>query len=191
MRNARLARHALAALAITALAGCAPTAQTTTPVRQTAAPQLPPTAAPAPGGCHALGSGLDVLPDPRCTPGATNPQVTQANISTTICRSGWAASVRPPESVTEPLKRLGMAAYNDLGPIRGYEEDHLVAIEAGGSPDDPRNLWPEPGATPNRKDAVEHAANRAICTGRLTLARAQAAMATDWIAFGRQLGAGT
>ncbi len=49
------------------------------------------------------------------------------------------------ESVTEPLKRLGMAAYNDPGPISGYEEDHLVAIEAGGSPSDPRNLWPEPG----------------------------------------------
>ncbi len=49
---------------------------------------------------------------------------------------------------------------------------------------------PEPGASPNPKDAVEAAANRAICTGRLTLTQVQAAMATDWIALGRQLGVG-
>jgi len=54
----------------------------------------------------------------------------------------------------------------------------------------PRNLWAEPGASPNPKDAVEAAANRAICTRRLTLTQIQAAMATDWIALGRQLGVG-
>jgi len=92
--------------------------------------------------------------------------------------------------VTEPLKRASMVAYGERGPIGTYEEDHLVALGAGGSPSDPRNLWAEPGATPNPKDAVEAAANRAICTGRLTLSQVQAAMATDWIALGRQLGIG-
>ncbi len=188
----RVARRAVAALAITALAGCG-TTQTSTPVREVGPPVLPSasTSASAPGDCHARGSGLDVLPDPRCTPGATSPQVTQANISATICRPGWAASVRPPESVTEPLKRASMTAYGDTGPVSSYENDHLVALSSGGSPSDPRNQWAEPGATPNPKDGVEVAANRAICTGRLTLARAQTAMATDWIALGRQLGAGT
>ena len=131
-----------------------------------------------------------MLPDPGCKPGATNPQVTQANIASTICSRGWTATVRPPVSVTEPLKRASMVAYGESGPIGAYQEDHLVALGAGGSPSDPRNLWAEPGASPNPKDAVEAAANRAICTGRLTLTQVPAAMATDWIALGRQLGIG-
>lgn len=156
-----------------------------------AAPPAPPERAVGPpGSCHARGSGLDVLPDPRCTPGTTNPQVTQANIATTICSRGWTATVRPPESVTEPLKRASMTAYGDTGPISSYQNDHLVALSSGGSPSDPRDQWAEPGATPNPKDAVEAAANRAICTGRLPLAQVQASMASDWIALGRQLGAG-
>jgi hypothetical protein len=30
-----------------------------------------------------------------------------------------------------------------------YEEDHLISIEDGGDPTDPRNLWPEPYNTLN------------------------------------------
>ncbi|HEY1457602.1 MAG TPA: hypothetical protein VGF15_03700, partial [Solirubrobacteraceae bacterium] len=44
---------------------------------------------PAPGSCHARGSGLFSLPDSRCTPGAIDPAVTQANITETICRPGY------------------------------------------------------------------------------------------------------
>ena len=50
------------------------------------------------------------------------------------------------------------------------------------------NLWPEPGASPNPKDAVEDAARRAVCDGSMSLTAAQQAMATDWIALGAQLG---
>ncbi|MDQ2726433.1 MAG: hypothetical protein M3Y91_00880 [Actinomycetota bacterium] len=75
--------------------------------------------------------------------------------------------------------------------VEGPPGLHLVALSSGGSPADPRNQWAEPGATPNPKDAVEVAANRAICAGRLSLDQAQTAMATDWIALGRQLDAGT
>ncbi|TFE31045.1 hypothetical protein E0F15_11245 [Frankia sp. B2] len=31
------------------------------------------------------------LPDPACTPGATSPTVTQADIDATICKAGWTA----------------------------------------------------------------------------------------------------
>lgn len=51
---------------------------------------------PGPGSCHAEG----VLSDHLCTPGATNPAVTSADLSTTICATGWATTVRPPESYT-------------------------------------------------------------------------------------------
>jgi hypothetical protein len=129
-----------------------------------------------------------VLPDPACTPGATNPAVTQANIDQTICASGWTATIRPPESYTEPLKYRQMAAYGDTGSAGAYEEDHFIPLELGGSPTSSQNLWPEPGASPNPKDAVEDAANHAVCDGQMTLAAAQQAMAANWIAFGQRLG---
>jgi hypothetical protein len=81
-----------------------------------------------------------------------------------------------------------MIAYGDTAPISSYEEDHLIPLELGGSPSSPQNLWPEPGASPNPKDAVEDAANAAVCDGRITLASAQQAMTANWIAFGQQLG---
>ncbi|HUA46598.1 MAG TPA: hypothetical protein VMA77_15305 [Solirubrobacteraceae bacterium] len=136
---------------------------------------------PAPGSCHAIGSGLYSRPDPRCTPGALNPAVTQANIGRTICRDGWTDTARPPEGVTEPEKAASMAAYSDSGPVEDYEYDHFVPLELGGAVNDPRNLWPEPGASPNPKDAVEDELNREVCDGRLALAQAQRAIATDWL----------
>jgi hypothetical protein len=140
-------------------------------------------AQPAPGSCHAIGSGLYSRPDPRCTPGALNPAVTQADIGQTICREGWTDSVRPPESVTEAEKRGSMAAYDDPGPMSGYEYDHFVPLEIGGAVNDPRNLWPEPGASPNPKDAVEDELNRKVCDGDMTLAEAQRAIAKNWVAL--------
>lgn len=146
-------------------------------------------AASGPGSCRARGSGAYVLPDPSCTPGALNPAVTQADIDRTICSAGWTATVRPPESYTEPLKLQQKAAYGEAGPVSSYEEDHLVPLELGGSPTSPRNLWPEPGASPNPKDRVEDAANHAVCQGTMSLAAARQAIATDWIALGQRLGA--
>jgi hypothetical protein len=142
---------------------------------------------PPPGSCHAIGSGLTERPDPRCTPGALNPAVTQGSIGRTICRTGWTETVRPPESVSEREKELSMAAYGDRGPLSAYEYDHLVPLELGGATNDPRNLWPEPGASPNPKDAVEFALRDRVCDGTMTLARAQELIATDWVAAARQL----
>src|SRR5271166_3642903 len=136
---------------------------------------------PAWNSCHAIGSGLYSRPDPRCTPGALNPQVTQRTIGATICRRGWTSSVRPPESVTEAEKRASMAAYGDRGPLSEYEYDHFVPLELGGATNDPRNLWPEPGATPNPKDAVEDELNQQVCEHRMSLAAAQRAIVADWV----------
>src|SRR5271169_4401176 len=44
------------------------------------------------------------LPDPRCTPGSIDPDVTHADIRSTICKKGWTGTVRPPESQTERFK---------------------------------------------------------------------------------------
>jgi hypothetical protein len=144
---------------------------------------------PPPGSCHARGSGLNSLPDSRCTPGALSPAVTQANLDATICRAGYSESVRPPESVTEREKRASLSSYGDRRPLHDYEYDHLVSLELGGAPNDPRNLWPEPGASPNPKDSLEDRLHALVCDRRVTLAAAQAAIAGNWVtAYRRYVG---
>jgi hypothetical protein len=140
--------------------------------------QQPPT-----GSCHAIGSGLYSRPDPRCTPGALNPRVTQGTIRRTICRHGWTSSVRPPERITEQEKAASMAAYGAGGSLSRYEYDHFVALELGGATNDRRNLWPEPGASPNPKDAVERQLNREVCEGKMTLVRAQRLIVANWVSL--------
>jgi hypothetical protein len=136
---------------------------------------------PAPGSCHSRGHGLYSLPDPGCTPGAIDPAVTQGNVNRTICRSGYSASVRPPESVTEREKRASLKSYGDHKPRHDYEYDHLVSLELGGARNDPRNLWPEPGASPNPKDSLENRLHARVCDHRIKLAVAQLAIARDWV----------
>jgi len=125
----------------------------------------------------------DGLPDPRCTPGATVPGITQANLHTTICRSGYTRDIRPPVSFTAPLKRALMKVYGSTGSPLTYELDHLIPLELGGSPTATANLWPEPlsgvtGATV--KDSIESQLHRTVCQGREPLAVAQRAIATNW-----------
>lgn len=145
---------------------------------------------PSPGSCHAIGSGLYSRPDPHCTPGALNPAVTQATIGRTICRDGWTATVRPSESVTEAEKIASLASYGDHKPLGDYEYDHFVPLELGGATNDPRNLWPEPGASPNPKDAVEGQLNSEVCDGQMSLAHAQDVIAANWVSLARSKGAG-
>ncbi len=124
------------------------------------------------------------LPDASCTPGAFNPDVTQSTINKTICVSGWTATVRPPTSYTNALKKQGISdyGYSDTS-MADYEEDHLVPLELGGAPRDPRNLWPEPHAGAKNaysKDSVENKLKTAVCAGQVTLSAARNAIATNW-----------
>ena len=157
---------------------------------------------PSPGTCHdrTAADGYS-LPDPVCTPGAVDTGVTQGNIGTTICRSGYADSVRPPESMTEAAKYQSMAAYDAPGSASEYEYDHLVPLELGGS-SDVRNLWPEldsgspsqfdstDGFGENAKDGVEDRLNAAVCSGEVALAAAEEAIAANWTTAEAALGLG-
>lgn len=84
-----------------------------------------------------------------------------------------------------------MLAYREPGSLRVYELDHLVSLELGGS-NDAGNLWPErndhPSGAINSKDLVENALHRDVCSGRVTLAAAQSAIATDWTTALSRLG---
>ena len=106
-------------------------------------------------------------------PGVLNPDVTQANIGSTICVRGWTRTVRPPVDYTNELKARQMRVYGETGPPSAYQEDHLVSLELGGDPTDPRNLWPEPYPRAADVDKVENDLNAEVCSGRLTLAEAQ------------------
>lgn len=132
-----------------------------------------------------------VLASPRptssLTPGVVNPDVTQANIATTIGKKGWTATVRPPKSYTEALKRTQMRERSLPGGLGDYEEDHLIPLELGGHPTDPRNLWPEPwlpisypGQGAHGKDVVELGLHDRVMAGKVSLARAQLLIASDW-----------
>lgn len=143
---------------------------------------------PLPGSCHARGVPGGVLPDPTCTPGAIDPHVTAATVDTTVCRrGGYTSTVRPPVEVTDAEKRLAIAAYSYSGPAASTELDHLVPLALGGSPNSPANLWPEPGASPNAKDALEDALRERLCTHRIGLDDAQRMIATNWITAYQQI----
>lgn len=139
------------------------------------------------GGVVTIGSGA-VLPNPARTPGAANPQVTQSDIYSTICVSGWTSTVRPPSSYTTDLKEQqlasGYAYRGDMNPS-DYEEDHLIPLELGGAPASTLNLWPEPYNTADGarvKDEVENKLNSLVCDGSMALTAAQHMIATNWFA---------
>jgi len=207
--RARARAVALAAVPLTAvalaLAGCAVSSLSSAPgpVQSAAtAPQSGPSGARRPGhlavvhdpgqvtgtltgSCQARDDGR--LPDRHCTPGAIDPAVTQADLQTTICVSGYTAKVRPPESQTGKFKFTGAYPAYHMASGTESELDHLVPLELGGA-NDATNLWPEAGSVPNPKDSVERALNRAVCDGRIPLSRAQHAIARNWETAESRLG---
>jgi hypothetical protein len=114
-----------------------------------------------------------ILADSVRTPGVLNPDVTQSNIRATICKHGWTDTIRPPTSYTNALKAKQMRQYREAGSLSDYQEDHLISLELGGNPTDPRNLWPEPYPRAADVDKIENELNAEVCSGELTLAEAQ------------------
>jgi hypothetical protein len=114
-----------------------------------------------------------VVADPVRTPGVLNPDVTQQTIGATICLPGWTKSVRPSTDYTNALKVRQMRAYGSTGSPSAFQEDHLISLELGGHPTDPRNLWPEPYPRAARVDLLENELNARVCSGAMSLADAQ------------------
>jgi hypothetical protein len=107
------------------------------------------------------------------TPGVLNPDVTQASINSTICVRGWTKTIRPPTSYTNALKQKQLREYGVGGSLSDYQEDHLISLELGGHPTDPRNLWPEPYPRASEVDSMENDLNAKVCSGELSLDVAQ------------------
>jgi hypothetical protein len=124
-------------------------------------------------GIPARDHGPILRADAVRTPGVVNSDVTQANIGQTICLRGWTRTIRPPSSYTAELKLRQMREYGVGGSPSDYQEDHLISLELGGHPTDPRNLWPEPIERARRVDETENELNGKVCSGQLSLAEAQ------------------
>ena len=138
------------------------------------------TSSSPPEQCHSSNG----LPDPVCTPGWADPRVTQDNIRTTICVTGYTTTIRPSSGYTNALKvqQIKAYGYSDTR-LADYEEDHLIPLELGGHPTNPKNLWPEPrsGAhTATTKDGIENSLHSRVCAGLMTVAAAQTAIASNW-----------
>jgi len=154
---------------------------------------------PAAGTCHYRYLKGEPLEDPKCTPGAISPAVTQSNLKSTICRKGgYTSGIRPSTSVTGKEKRLNAASYGFTGRMGDAEYDHLISLQLGGDPNDYRNLWVEPAdpghkkgsGVNNAKDPVETKLHTAVCKGTVSLAAAQKAIVTDWTTALSRLGLG-
>jgi len=132
-----------------------------------------------------------VLQNKKITPGVLNKDVTQENIATTVCKSGWTATIRPTVTYTNKLKEEQLkTTYLSYIKIWGtemsaYEEDHLISLQLGGDPKDPKNLFPQPYAGNNarKKDVVETALKRLVCSGNIKLKDAQKAILNWPVAY--------
>jgi hypothetical protein len=58
--------------------------------------------------------------------------------------------------------------------MQDYVENHIIPLELGGAPSDPRNLAPELKGPSYAQDKVENRLHREVCAGQISLAAAQA-----------------
>lgn len=123
-------------------------------------------------------------PDPVLSPGVVDPSLTLAVLQA----PGF--TTKKYRNVTEAEKKAVFAEYVAIGRVPsnyvagGWEIDHIVSLEAGGS-NDIRNLWPQPYAEPygaHTKDKLEDLMNRQIKAGKIGLAQAQFNLSHDWVA---------
>lgn len=115
--------------------------------------------------------------DPAKTPGATNAAVTDATVHTNICAPN--AKFTTPE-LSSATKRHVFASYHIANSKRRkYVIDRLVPLELGGT-SDVSNLWPQPRSEATTKDLEERSVRNVVCSGKVDLATAQQAFATDW-----------
>jgi hypothetical protein len=121
------------------------------------------------------------LPDPKLTPGATNPQITVGE----LCDQSKVKARRP--SISAAVRNSIYSSYGmqwNKAPCP-CELDHPIPLEPGGS-SDARNLWPQPTCTSpwnsKEKDQLEGRLRSEVCAGTLDLQAAQKEIAADWIA---------
>jgi len=123
--------------------------------------------------------GPALLNDLTVTPGAILPEDTTDVLCSPSFHTGTVRAVSKATKL-QACQEYGIAPVDCTGKL--YEIDHLISLELGGS-NDITNLWPQPYLpTPGarEKDKVENRLHRQVCSGKITLAAAQDAIAQDW-----------
>jgi hypothetical protein len=118
------------------------------------------------------------LPDRRCSPGAYYSKLTRAVICSPSFHTGAIRDV--PQSEKFAVEREYGKAAIYYG--RSVEIDHIVPLELGGS-NSIANLYFEPGsgrASYHAKDRLENKLNDMVCSGSITLRKAQKQIASNW-----------
>jgi len=130
------------------------------------------------GRVRTSGCKRGALPDRRCSPGAFYSKLTRPVICSPSFHTGTIRNV--PQSVKYQVEQeYGMrpALYG-----RTLEVDHIVPLELGGS-NSIANLFPEPGsgnANYHTKDRLENRLHDLVCSGSMTLRKAQTQIAANW-----------
>ena len=114
------------------------------------------------------------LPGRNCSPGVARTQDVQI-----ICHGGSTSQFRPDRFKSLKLKGIVMKEYG-VTDWKAYTLDHLISIEIGGDGFDTRNMFMQTKAAARKKDLVENFLHREICSGRMTPAAAQTAIASNW-----------
>lgn len=102
---------------------------------------------------------------------ATVPGATISVPMRVMCASGYSATVRPPATYTNKIKRTLVKQQGGL--MADYELDHLVPISIGGDPASKDNLWLQKWPDARRKDVREAELHRLVCSGRIPVDKAQ------------------
>jgi hypothetical protein len=148
---------------------------------------------PPHGTCHTrTTSGGELLPDPKCTPGAINPTLTDDVLKNAAFRTGCVRN----NATSENEKKSTYKWYHTKRPRNNVhltqtcELDHLIPLYLGGA-DTLDNIWPQCGPKGvhlddryfKEKDKVEYFLGRQVREGKMDLATAQKGIAKDWTKF--------
>lgn len=131
-----------------------------------------------------------MLPSQANAAGAIALQVTQKNISSTICVSGYTKTVRPSVNYTNRIKKsmLSTAGIEAAASSR-FELDHIIPLALGGHPSALANFQLQPwegGSGARRKDVLEVKLQCLVCEGKISLEEAQREIAGDWLVASRK-----
>ncbi|HSB11751.1 MAG TPA: HNH endonuclease [Blastocatellia bacterium] len=120
------------------------------------------------------------LPNPKLTPGDT------LNTSKDdLCVYGYSS---PAQKIPMRLKIQVFEGYGISATAVGYNVDHLIPVDLGGS-NSMKNLWPQPLSGEwnyGMKNRLEKRLRKLVCSGELELEKAQREIAADWIAAYRK-----
>lgn len=122
--------------------------------------------------CAVLGGGAFAAPDNGCTPGAYD-RLTRREVCATKIRHSLRAFDR---------RWIVMSYRVPSWDGEDGELDHRVPFFLGGRTNR-RNVWPQRGPIPNRKDKLEGYVRRRVCEGepyRMSVRTARRMFLADW-----------